>query len=95
MIAWKNKPLIPDHNRNADAEMVELGLEIRQIIELLENGTEVSKRKEGIIEKWCHRGRNIYIVAIEDYDDYWLIRHVGKIRATKDKLKILRGEHDA
>ncbi len=86
MITWKNKPLIPDHNRNADGEMVELGLE---------NGTEVSKRKAGIIEKWCHRGKNIYIIAIEDYDDYWLIRHVGKIRATNDKLRIMRGEHEA
>lgn len=95
MITWKNKPLIPDHHRNADAEMVELGLEVYQIIELLENGTEVSKRKKGITEKWCHRGKNIYIVAIEDCEDYWLIRHAGKIRATKDKLKIMRGEHDA
>jgi hypothetical protein len=40
--------LIPDHNRNADGEMVELGLEIHQLIDLLENGTEVSKRKAGI-----------------------------------------------
>ncbi len=62
MITWKNKPLIPDHNRNADGEMIELGIEIHQIIELL---------------------------------DYWLIRHVGKIRATKQKLKIMRGEQDA
>ncbi len=95
MITWKNKPLIPDHNRNADGEMIELGIEIHQIIELLENGKEVSQRKKGIIEKWCHRGKIIYIVAIEDYDDYWLIRHVGKIRATKEKLKIMRGEKDA
>lgn len=94
-MTWKNKPLIPDHNRNADGEMVELGLEIHQLIDLLENGTEVNKRKAGIIEKWCHRGKNIYIIAVEDYDDYWLIRHVGKIRSTKDKLRIMRGEHDA
>ena len=67
MITWKNKPLIPDHNRNADGEMIELGIEIHQIIELLENGKEVSQRKKGI-------------------------RHVGKIRATKEKLKIMRGE---
>ena len=87
--------MIPDHNRNADGEMVELGLEIYQVIELLETGAEVSRRKKGIIEKWCHRGKSIYIVAVEDYEDYWLIRHVGKIRATKDKLKIMRGEHHA
>jgi predicted PolB exonuclease-like 3'-5' exonuclease len=72
--------------------MVELGLEIYQVIELLETGAEISRRKKGIIEKWCHRGQSIYIVADEDY---WLIRHVGKIRATKDKLKIMRGEHHA
>ena len=48
MITWKNKPLIPDHNRNADGEMIELGIEIHQIIELLENGKEVSQRKKGI-----------------------------------------------
>jgi len=95
LITWKNKPLIPDHNRNADGEMVELGLEIYQVIELLETGAEISRRKKGIIEKWCHRGQSIYIVAVEDYEDYWLIRHVGKIRATKDKLKIMRGEHHA
>jgi len=94
LITWKNKPLIPDHKRNADVEMIELGLEMHQIIDSLENGTEVGKRKKGIIERWCHRGKNIYIVAIEDYEDYWLIRHVGKIRATKDKLEIMRGEHD-
>jgi len=45
LITWKNKPLIPDHNRNADGEMIELGIEIHQIIELLENGKEVSQRK--------------------------------------------------
>ncbi|MBU4491661.1 MAG: hypothetical protein KKD69_04270 [Euryarchaeota archaeon] len=50
MITWKDKPLIPDHNRNADGEMVELGLEIYQVIELLDKGTEVSHRKKGIIE---------------------------------------------
>jgi hypothetical protein len=53
LITWKDKLLIPDHNRNADGEMVELGLEIYQVIELLDNGTEVCQRKKGIIEKWC------------------------------------------
>ncbi len=75
--------------------MVELGIDTHQIIEMLENGREIKKRKKGIIEKWCQRGMKIYIVAIEEYEDYWLIRHVGKIRATKGKLRILRGEQDA
>ncbi len=83
---------MPDHNRNADNELVELGLEFYQIIDLLDNGSEVNKRKKGVIEKWCQRGKNIYIVVVEDYDDYWLIRHVGKIRATKEKLRLLKGE---
>lgn len=47
MITWKNKPLIPDHNRNADGEMIELGIEIHQIIELLETGKEKLKIMRG------------------------------------------------
>ena len=46
----------------------------------------------GVIpEKWCQRGKHILVVMIEDRIDYWLIGHVGRIRATKEKMKILRG----
>jgi len=92
MKSWKGKPLVPDHVRNADEEMIECSMGTEDIAEILEEGKEVRKRAKGIIEKWLHRGDFIYIVAVEDCDEYWLIRHVGKIRATKKKINLLRGE---
>ena len=92
MTMWAGKPLIPDHKRNADREMVKLGLETSDIIEILEKGKQIRKRKKNIVEKWYRQGKRIYIVAVEDMDDYWLIRHVGMIKASRSKLKILRGE---
>ena len=89
---WTDKHLIPDHKRNADREMVKLGLETSDIIEILEKGKQIRKRKENIIEKWYQQGKRIYIVAVEDMEDYWLIRHVGMIKASRRKLKILKGE---
>ena len=46
MITWKNKPLIPDHNRNADGEMIELGIEIHQIIELLKEKLKIMRGEQ-------------------------------------------------
>lgn len=90
MTSWKGKPLIPDHKRNADCEMIELGLETSDIGEILDKGKEVRKRRKGIVEKWYHQGKVIYIIAVEDCQNYWLIRHVGKISATKEKLRLLK-----
>ncbi|MDP6155165.1 MAG: hypothetical protein QF682_03390 [Candidatus Thermoplasmatota archaeon] len=88
---WKGKELVVDNYRNADKEMLECDITIDDVIWVMENGSEVKKRKKGFTEKWCHRGKHILIVMVEDRVEYWLIGHVGKIKATKDKMKILRG----
>ena len=72
--------------------MIECDIDIECIIDALENGVEVKKRKKGIIEKWQIVGKHIIIIAVEDCGDYWLIRHVGKIKATRKKIRIIRGE---
>lgn len=92
MIEWRGKPLVIDHKRNVDSEIIECGIELEDIVEILERGKEVRKRAKGIIEKWLRIGRFIFIVAVEEFDDYWLVAHVGKIRATKKKMKLLGGE---
>ncbi len=92
MITWRGKQLIPDHKRNADKEMIELGLDTSDIIEILEKGKEVRKRKKHIIEKWYRRGKAIYIAAVEDMEDYWLIRHVGISKVSRKKLRMLGDE---
>ena len=91
MYNWCDKPVFLDHKRNVDSEMVECDIDFEIILETLDCGVEVKKRKADIIEKWHQIGKSIIIVAIEDYDDYWLIRHVGRIKATKKKLKLMRG----
>jgi predicted PolB exonuclease-like 3'-5' exonuclease len=90
MTSWKGKSLIPDHKRNVDREMIEVGLETSDIAGILDKGKQVRRRRKGVIEKWYHRGKVIYIIAVEDCQDYWLIRHVGKISATKEKLRLLK-----
>jgi hypothetical protein len=91
MYDWRDKPVVIDHKRNVDSEMIECDIDFDCIIETVNNGIEVKKRKSGIIEKWYQLGKSIIIVAIEDCDDYWLVRHVGRIRATRKKLKLMRG----
>ena len=92
MYKWQKKIMVVDHKRNVDSEMVECDIDLECIIEALDNGVEVKKRKKGIIEKWNIVGKHIVIIVVEDCDDYWLIRHVGKIKATRKKTKIMRGE---
>ena len=87
MLEWKEKPMIFDNKRHADKEAIDLNIHPEDIIEILEDGSEVKKRKKGIVERWLHKGRYIYIAVAEDYGDYWLIRHLGKIKATKKNLK--------
>ena len=92
MFTWQNKPLFLDHKRNVDSEMIENNIDMDDIIECLDLGQEVKKRKRGIIEKWNRVGGSVIIAAIEDCGDYWLVRHVGRITATKKKLRIIRGD---
>ncbi len=44
------------------------------------------------LKKWIRRGKYIRIAVVEDCGDYWLLRHVSEITATKKKLKLMRGE---
>ena len=91
MYNWRNKPVVLDHKRNVDSEMIECDIDFDCIIETLDYGSKVKKRKKGIIEKWHQIGKFIIIVAIEDCEEYWLVRHIGRIRTTKKKLKLIRG----
>ncbi len=92
MKKWYGKIIIIDNKRNVDSEMARYGLKVADVIEILDEGTQVTRRKKGIYEKWLQRGKHIRIAVVEDCGDYWLIRHVSKITATKKKLKLMRGE---
>ncbi len=92
MKKWHGKIIIIDNKRNVDYEMVQNGLKMVDVIEILDEGVQVTKRKKEIHEKWIRRGKYIRIAIVEDCGDYWLLRHVSEITATKKKLKLMRGE---
>lgn len=92
MTEWKGRPMVIDHMRNVDREMIECGLCTPDIIEALENGVSPVKRGKGITEKWLRIGWSMIIVVVEDCGEYWLLRHVSKVRFTKRLSKILRSE---
>ena len=86
---WRGKPVIPDHKRGVDAEMINKDVTMDEILLTLDEGVKVRKRKKGIIEKWWLQKRTIVIVAAEDEGDIWLLRHVNRIRATRKKVKLV------
>lgn len=91
MVLWKTREIVIDHMRNVDHEMIECGITTDDVVEVLEKGASPSKRKKGIVEKWLRIGWHITIVVVEDCDDYWLVRHVAKIKVTKKLARIIGG----
>jgi len=91
LICWRGKEIVIDRMRNVPFEMLESGISVQDLIEVLENGISPTKRKKGIIEKWMRQGWDIFIVVIEDCTNYWLVRHVAKRRINRNIAKLLRG----
>ena len=77
--------------RNVPFEMLDCGISVQEIIEILEKGISPTKRKKGVIEKWMRQGWDIFIVVIEDCTTYWLVRHVAKRRINRNIARLLRG----
>ena len=91
MATWKGRELVIDHMRNVDREMVECGITTDDVVNALEYGVTPSKRKKGIIEKWLRTGWFINMVVVEDCGEYWLLRHVTRIKVTKRLLNLVGG----
>jgi hypothetical protein len=72
--------------------MIDCFVDMDIVLEIIETGNIVRKRKKGIIEKWKRYGKWIIIVTIEEHHEFWSVRHVSRIRSTKKKVRLLRGE---
>jgi len=92
MTQWRGRQLVIDHMRNVDREMIECGLCTSDVLEVLEQGVSPVKRRRGIHEKWMRIGWSMVIVVVEDCGEYWLLRHVSKVKLNKRLSKVLRGE---
>jgi len=92
MSGWKGRPLVIDHMRNVDREMLEKGLTSAGIVEVLDRGVSPVRRKRGIIERWLRRGWRVTVVVVEDCGEYWLVRHVGVLGLTRRLSRLLGGK---
>ena len=81
--AWKKSALIP--TLSANRELLKLNMDLYDVLEILEEGTDCSKlkRRSGIIER-CIKKKNkiLKVVVVEDEwrwsgDKVWAIIHVG------------------
>lgn len=84
---YRNKPL--QLTRSATLELIQLALDIDDVVDILEFGQSVKKRKHRTIEKWLPEGKHIYNVVIVDVGDVWRVIHVGRFTKTKKKMRLL------
>jgi len=85
VIRYKELPIKSVTNK-AYREMAELGMDLHDVKNILENGFDCSrsKRRKGIEEKCIKkRGKTVKVVAEKLISksgiEYWRIRHVGYI----------------
>lgn len=86
---WKGKLIIPNMKRGATADMIKHDVTMGDVLQALENGTKVVKRSKGIEERWMLQGRTIVIVVIEDNGEYWGIRPISRVTASKHKVRLI------
>ena len=95
-VQWKEKRLELTHS--AYRELTELGLDMLEIVYVLDNGFNCSesKRKKGTIEKCIVKGKKLLRVVIKEWDydypngeleDVLRIIHIGKENLTQQKFE--------
>ena len=86
---WKEKPVIPAISKEVRDEMLELGIDLYDVVYILENGYDfpIGKRKVGVIEKCIRKGTKVIkVVVVESQfkwpdgfvEKCWKLIHVGK-----------------
>mgnify|MGYP001566325605 FL=1 len=63
-IAYKGRPILP--TKTALNELGEIDIDLYKVIEILENGFEIRKRKRNIIERGVRRGNKVINVVVVD-----------------------------
>jgi len=86
MFTFKGKPVMP--TKTAMDELSEIDLDLYKIIDILENGEHLRKRKKNILEKAITRGNKIVNVVVVDMGNYYKLIHAGEFTLTKKFKKI-------
>ncbi|MFQ5975637.1 MAG: hypothetical protein ACE5J5_04920, partial [Candidatus Hydrothermarchaeales archaeon] len=77
---YDGKPVIP--TKRSMEELEEEGLDIDNVVEILEKGFDCSrsKRRISIEEKCVQKKSTIIKVVVEYVGDYWKLIHVGSFK---------------
>ena len=77
-VKYQNKPI--NSTKRASQELWQLGLDLDDILVILEKGYDcsASKRKKEVIEKCIAKGKKIIKIVLIDCESYWLLIHVGE-----------------
>lgn len=83
---WQGKP-IRIFKRTVMHELVELGMDLWDVVEILESGYDcaLDRRKKGVYEKCIRKGKKTVKVVVESGEEIllekrisiWVLRHVG------------------
>jgi hypothetical protein len=80
-VKWKGKYIRP--SKSATREMIEFGMDLNDVVEMLDTGKDGENRDKNTIEKYIMDGRKkITVVAVLTFaydiqDEIWLIKHLG------------------
>lgn len=77
--------------KTAMDEMSDNDIDLYDVVEILQNGFPIRKRKQNIIEKGITKGNKVINVVVVDMGNYYKLIHTGKFTLTK-KFKKLIGE---
>jgi len=88
---WKGKIILP--TRTAQDEMLKEDVDLYKVQNVLEEGFDCSagKRAENVFERCLETKRRILKVVAVDVGEHYLITHVGSFKASKKKIRKLRG----
>jgi len=86
---YEGKPVIPDHKRGVLSELEEEGLDLDDVVSILETGFDCSssKRDRAILERCIQRKTRIIKVVVEEAEEYWALRHVGSFKLSRKELR--------
>lgn len=88
---YNGKLIIP--TKTALDELSRINLNLYKIPEILENGFEIRKRKENIIEKAITKRNKVINVVVADIDSYYKLIHVGEFTLTKKFRKLMEDKN--
>jgi len=86
--AFKGKPIMP--TKAAMDELSDIDLDLYDVPHILEEGFELRKRKENVIEKAVQKGSKVINVVVVDMGNYYKLIHAGEFTLTEKFKKLAR-----